>query len=170
MPYISLLFSHLALSGVLQMHREYCHVPLGRSKGKATARDSPIYQGDHSAQGHVPKSVSCQKMKIYSKQTQDHLLAQPLAQGTGAVPAQEFRKDVKNEKPLCFKKGYYDCKVCPCFTKIRLSTSPVLPKKGRTSLKDTFWTHRFAFPSQAQKQLTDRFMQTICPKGELTEY
>lgn len=39
---------------------------------------------DHLAQGHVPKLVSCHKTKVYSKLTQDHLLAEPLAWGTGA--------------------------------------------------------------------------------------
>lgn len=91
----------------------------------------------------------------------------PLAQGTVAVPAQKLRKDAKSEKPLCFKKGYYDCKVCPCFTQLRYSTNPVPPSLKDTRLYSPGHTG-LHFHTQAWKQLTDRLMPRRRAEGILT--
>jgi len=76
----------------------------GKSKGENTPGDTDSYlRRDHLAQGRVPKLVSCHKTKVCSKQTRDHLLAEPLAWGKGLLPAQAFRKDANSDTLLHFE-------------------------------------------------------------------
>lgn len=105
-------------------------------------RQGPVYQGDHSAQGHVPKSVSCQNPN--KLRTIYWLNLEPRAQGLCQLSSSGRILRVRN---LCaLKRDVLTAK--SVLVSPDLGTAPTLfhltaLSKRRQALFS--WTHRFAF-------------------------
>lgn len=109
-----------------------------------------------------------------TKQTQDHVLAEPLAWGRGACASTDTEERCK-QWHFCILK-VWDVLIrmsVSYFTQLRGSTSwasSVLLQLCRRQQALLCWTRNCLSHTHASKQLPDSLVHIVFPEGELTKY